>query len=68
MGYDVIWKQLLISNDRNRVRWVVLGLSQDGPCTDLFENFGEDRLKGDLSNDNIVNPPHFSLVNTFKTE
>ncbi len=28
--YAVIGKQLLISNDRNRVRWVVLGLSQDG--------------------------------------
>jgi hypothetical protein len=25
-----VWKQLLIANDRNRVRWVVLGLSHDG--------------------------------------
>jgi hypothetical protein len=24
------WEQLLIANERNRVRWVVLGLSQDG--------------------------------------
>jgi hypothetical protein len=30
----VIGKQLLISNDRNRE---ILGLSQDGACTDLFE-------------------------------
>ncbi len=64
--YAVIWKQLLFANKRNRVRWVVLGLSQDGACTDLSENFSEDSLKGDLSNDNIVSPPLFSLVNTFK--
>ncbi len=35
--YTVIGKQLLISNDRNRVRWAVLGLLQDGACTNLFE-------------------------------
>jgi hypothetical protein len=33
----------------------------------LFENFRENSLKQDLSNDTTVNPPHFSLVNTFKT-
>jgi hypothetical protein len=65
--YDDTGKQFFISNERNRVRWVVLGLSQDGACTDLFENFGENSLKGDLSNDSIVNPPLFSLVNTFKS-
>jgi hypothetical protein len=32
----------------------------------LFENFRENSLKQDLSNDTTVNPPHFSLVNTFK--
>ncbi len=64
--YAVIWKQLLFTNKRNRVRWVVLGLSQDGACTDLPENFSEDSWKGDLSNDNVVSPPLFSLVNTFK--
>ncbi len=64
--YADIGKQFFISNDRNRVRWVVLGLSQDGPCTDFVENFGENSLKGDLSNDNIVKPPFFSLGNTFK--
>jgi hypothetical protein len=32
----------------------------------LSENLSEYSLMGDLSNDNIVNPPHFSLVNTFK--
>ncbi len=47
--YAVIWTQLLIPNDRNRVRWVVLGLSQDGTCTALFENFRENSLKGDQS-------------------
>ncbi len=36
--YTVIWKQLLISNDKNRVRCALLGLSQDRACTDLFEN------------------------------
>jgi hypothetical protein len=36
--YTVIGKHLLLSNDRNRVRLVVLGLLQDGACTDLVEN------------------------------
>ncbi len=35
-------------------------------CTNLFENFSENSLKGDLSNDTTDNPPHFSLVNSFK--
>ncbi len=35
--YADIGMQLLISNDRNRVRWVVFCLSQDGACTDLFD-------------------------------
>jgi hypothetical protein len=64
--YTVIGKQLLLSNDRNRVRGVVLGLSQDGASTNLFENFRENSLKQDLSNDTTANPPLFSLVNTFK--
>ncbi len=50
------------------VRWAVLGLSQDGACTDFFENFSENSLKGDLSNDTTVTPPLFSLVNTFKVK
>ncbi len=66
--YAVICKQLLISNDRNRVRWVVLGLSEDGACTDLFENFSVNSLKGGLSNATTFNPPLFSLVNTFKDD
>jgi hypothetical protein len=45
---------------------VVLSLSQDGACTDSFENLRENSLKGDLSNDITINPPLFSLVNTFK--
>jgi hypothetical protein len=44
---------------------VVLCLSQDGACTDSFENFHENSLKGDLSNDITLNPSLFSLVNTF---
>jgi hypothetical protein len=46
--YTVIWKQLSISNDRNRVRYEVSGHSQDGACTDLFENPSVNSLKGDL--------------------
>jgi hypothetical protein len=65
--YTVIGKQLLLSNDRNRVRGVVLGLSQDGANTNLFENFRENSLKRDLSNNTTVNPPLFSLVNTFNS-
>jgi hypothetical protein len=38
----------------------------DGACTDLFENLNENSIKGDLSNDNTINPPLFSLVSTFK--
>jgi hypothetical protein len=64
--YTVIWKQLLFANDRNRVRGAVFGLSQDGACTNLFENFREHSLKQVLSNDTTVNPSRFSLVNTFK--
>jgi hypothetical protein len=32
---------------------------------DLYENRSENSLKGDPSNDTTVNPPLFSLVNTF---
>jgi hypothetical protein len=63
--YTDIGIQLFISNDRNRVRRIDLGLSQDGACTDLFENLSENSLSGDLSNDIIVNPPFLSFVNTF---
>jgi hypothetical protein len=68
--YTVIGKQLLITNDRNRVCWEVLGLSQDGACIDLFENLRVNSLKvsGDLWNATIFNPPLFSMVNTFKMQ
>jgi hypothetical protein len=59
--YDVICKQILISNDRNRVRWIVLGLSEDGACTDFSEHLSVNNLKGDLSNATTSNPPFFSL-------
>ncbi len=48
------------------VRWAVLGLSQDEDWTDLFEHFGVNSLKGDLSNNITVNQPRFSLVITVK--
>ncbi len=61
--YTIIGKQLLFSNDRNRAGGAVLGLSQDGARTNLFENFRENSFKRDLSNDTIASPP--LLVNTF---
>jgi hypothetical protein len=64
--YTVIRKQLLLSNDRNRVRGAVLSLSQDGASTHLFEYFRENSLKRGLSNDTTANTPLFSLSNTFK--
>jgi hypothetical protein len=42
---------------------VGLGLSQDGACTDLFENLSVNSLKGDKSNDTKCNLPLFTLVN-----
>ncbi len=62
--YTVIGNQLFISNNRNRVRWVVLGLLQDGACNKFLENLSENTLKGDLSNVTTFsfNPPLFSLV------
>jgi hypothetical protein len=66
--YTVIGKQFLLSNDRNRVRGAVLSLSQDGANTHLFENFRENSLKRDLSNETTANTPLFSLANTFNLE
>jgi hypothetical protein len=63
--YTAIWKQLLIANDTKRVPRAAQGLSQDGACTDSFENFRENSLKGDLSNNITLNTPLYSLVNTF---
>jgi hypothetical protein len=60
---SVIGKQLLFAN---RDRLVVLGLSQNGACSDLFENFSENSFKGDLPNYTTLTTPRFSLVNTFK--
>jgi hypothetical protein len=57
----------LFANNRNRIRWAVLGLSQDEHWKDLFENFSVNSLNGDLSNAITFNPPLFSLVNTFKS-
>jgi hypothetical protein len=63
-----VGQQLLIANDRNRVRWLVLGLLQYAACMNLYENNSENSLKGDLSNDTTVKPPLFLSVNTFKCE
>jgi hypothetical protein len=46
--YAVICKKLLISRQK-QVSRVVLGFSEDGACTDLFENLSVNSLKGDLS-------------------
>jgi hypothetical protein len=48
--YTVVGKQLLISNDRNKVRWAVLYLSHDSFCTDSFETFSVKSLMQDQSN------------------
>jgi hypothetical protein len=45
---------------------MVLCLSQDGACTDSFENFRDNSLKGGLTNYITLTPPLFSLENTFK--
>jgi hypothetical protein len=37
------------------------GLSQNGDCTDLFENLCVNSLKEDLANATPFNPPLFSL-------
>ena len=39
---------------------------RDGACTNFIENFHDNSLKQDLSNATTFNPPHFSLVDTFK--
>ncbi len=62
----VIGKQLLVSNDINRVHWAVLGLSQDGVCWDSFKKFSVKSSKRDKSNDTKCNPSFFSLVNAFR--
>ncbi len=54
-------RDFMYSNNRNTLRRVVLGLSQDG-----FENLSVNSLKGDLSNATTFNPPLFSSVNNFK--
>jgi hypothetical protein len=58
-------KQLLIANERNRVRWLVIGLSQDGACMDLYENHSENSLKVDLSNDATVSQPTSFLIGQY---
>ncbi len=61
----ILRNKLFISIDRNRIRWPVLSLSQDGVCRDSFENFSVKNSKHQ-SNDTKFNPPLFSLVNTYK--
>ncbi len=54
--FAVNWKQLLRLNNRNSS----LGLSQDGVCTDLCENFVVNSLKRDLSTDDSLSIHLFS--------
>ncbi len=61
----IIYSKTASISDWNRLRWAVLGLSQDEDWTDFFEIPSVNSLKGDLSNETTVNPPLFSLVNTF---
>jgi hypothetical protein len=61
--HSVIRNQLLLQIIETG--FAELCLSQDGACTDSLENFRENSLKGDLSNDITLNLPLFSLVNTF---
>ncbi len=60
-----VCKQLLSSNNRNRIRWAILSLSQYRICTDLFENFSMNRLKQDLLNYATFNPSLFSFPITW---
>ncbi len=62
---QIILIEFLYSNNRNKLRWAILGLPQDGVCTTLFENFSVNSLKRDLTKNAIFNPPIFSLV-TFR--
>jgi hypothetical protein len=57
-----------LRKNKNRVCGAVLGLSQDGASTNLFENFREISLKRVLSKDDTVNPSLFPLVNTFNVK
>jgi hypothetical protein len=55
--YAVIGKQLLLSNDRNKV----LGLSEEGACADLFENLSvnAEQLKARPIEQYYCQPPLF---------
>ena len=55
---------ILENNNRLQIvetgfRGAVLGLSQDGACTDLFENLSVNSLKEDLSNATTFKPSLF---------
>ncbi len=53
----------MIANNRIRCSLRVLCLSQDGACTESFENFRDNSLKGGLSNDVTLNPPWPAVTN-----
>ncbi len=63
--YHYCGKQLLLSNDRNRVRGAVFSLSQDGEQHKFVLKFPQEQLKA-RPIDTTANPPFFSVVNTFK--
>jgi len=60
-NYADIGKQELFPNVRNRVLGAVLGRSQDGACTNLFENLNVNSLMGDLSNATTFSPFFFLI-------
>jgi hypothetical protein len=57
------WDTIIVANNRNRVSGEVLGLSQNGSFTDMFENLCVNSLKGDLTNDTTFN--HFFLIGQY---
>ncbi len=61
-----VWKQLLISNERNTLRWYFFVSFRIG--SDSFENLSlNEQLKArSVERSTTINPPLFSLVNTFK--
>ncbi len=67
-GHNIRWdRSVLAAWPLNKEKDnIVLGLLQDGACTQFLENLSENTLIGDLSNVTTFNPPLFSLVDTFK--
>jgi hypothetical protein len=61
------WKTIIAFKLQKKVFAESFYASQDGACTDLFENLSVNNLKGDLSNATIFNFQPTSFL-TFKVE